>query len=121
NRIGHHDYGIFAALFSLGFIFIFFTDLGVNFYLTQSTASKDTSGTKTLSNVFFIKIILSLIYPVYMYLIGKMLGYNALELYYLLVLSTSQALIQIILFFKAHFQGKQLFFIDTLAGVFDKL
>jgi O-antigen/teichoic acid export membrane protein len=60
-------------------------------------------------------------YPLFMMLVGLILGYDKDDIYLLAILSFIQALLQFIYFFRANFQASQFFAIDAFASVADKI
>lgn len=120
NKIGHLEYGIFAALYALGYLFITFSDLGINMYTTKKVAREPEVQKEIFSHIFGVKVLLSLLYPIFMAAVGFLLGYEAEELYFLAILSFTQALLQILLFFRSNFQARQSFRLDSIVSVSDK-
>ena len=120
DKIGHEDYGMYAALFSLGFLFIAFSDLGLNQYATKTLANSPDQLKKLFPNLFTLKIILSIIYPIFMVIVGWVLGYSRHQLYLLSILCVTQSVTQLIFFFRSNFQAFQRFAIDAVASVMDK-
>lgn len=121
DKIGHAQYGTYAALFSLGFLFNTLSDFGINQYFTKTIAGETGLFEKLFSNIFSLKIIISAIYPFFMLLVGWLLKYQSEELYYLLLLCFAQSFLQLAMFFRANFQAFQQFRIDTFASVTDKI
>ena len=70
DRIGHAQYGIYAALNALAFLFIVVVDLGLNQFLTKKFASETTIDPHKLSTYFSFKLVLALLYPFIMVTIG---------------------------------------------------
>lgn len=121
DKIGHESYGLFAGLFSLCFLFSAFSDLGINYYVTKKLAVEPDKIKEIFSNVFSIKLFLLVLYPLLMVGMGGGLGYGEIELYFLVILSFTLALTQLLQFFRANFQASQFFVIDSIASVFDKV
>ena len=120
DRISHEEYGIYAALFSLGFLFVNISDLGINVFAAKKLASDKTGQREFFSNTFAVKLCLCILYPVMMVGIGFLIGYREEKLYYLFILSFAQALLQTIYFFRSNFQANQYFATDAFASVADK-
>ena len=120
DKIGHAQYGIYAALFSLGYIFIILSDFGINQYFTKTLAGKPDL-LQIFPDAFTLKITISIIYPFFMLLIGWLLNYRHSELYYLFLLCFTQSSLQLAMFFRANFQAFQRFRIDAFASVIDKV
>lgn len=120
DKIGHENYGLFNALLNLGFIFASLTDVGLNQYITKKIATEPSLLKEVFANIFSLKLIMLLVYPIFMSLVGYILGYSWHELYLLALLSFGQALIQLTFFFRANFQANQYFKIDSIASIVDK-
>ncbi|HVD99357.1 MAG TPA: oligosaccharide flippase family protein [Cytophagaceae bacterium] len=120
NKIHHKDFGLYAALFSLGYIFASLTDIGLNQYVTKKLASEPSRMREVFSNIFALKLIMLIVYPLLMSVVGWLMGYNGREIYLLVVLCFAQALVQLIFFFRANFQANQHFMVDSTASVMDK-
>ncbi|MFL5728935.1 MAG: oligosaccharide flippase family protein [Cytophagaceae bacterium] len=121
NDIGHDQYGVFSALFSLSFLFVSLSDLGINYYITQRLSIEPGELKSLFSNVFSFKIFLVIVYPVIIGCAGWLLRYSATELYFLVLLSFTQALLQFVYFFRANFQASQHFSIDSVISIIDKV
>lgn len=121
DTIGHESYGVFAALFSLSFLFATLSDLGVNQYVTKRLAGEPHKIDEIFPAAFGLKLLLLILYPACMTVVGFVLGYGWSELYYLWLLSFFQGGVQLVLFLRANFQAHQKFFIDSFASVLDKL
>lgn len=121
DTIGHESYGIYAALFSLSFLFATLSDLGVNQYVTKKLAREPDKIDEIFPAALGLKLLLLILYPAFMTVVGLVLGYGWSELYYLWLLSFFQGGVQLILFFRANFQAHQNFFIDSFTSVLDKL
>lgn len=120
DEIGHELFGTYMALYSLGFLFIALSDLGINQYATKTIAGDQSLMRKLLPDLFGLKLVLSVLYPLFMVGVGWLLGYSGTELYYLLILCLTQAGIQLFSFFRANFQAFQKFRLDAFASVLDR-
>jgi O-antigen/teichoic acid export membrane protein len=120
DKIGHKDFGLYTALFSLGYIFASLTDIGLNQYITKKLAADPSKLKEVFSNVFALKLLMLVFYPLFMAVVGYSLGYSTNEIYLLAVLSFAQALVQLLFFFRANFQANQFFMVDSTASVMDK-
>lgn len=120
DRLGHDAFGTFMALYSLGFLFLALSDLGINQYSTKTLASKPTLLKQLFPTLFSLKIVLSVIYPFFMLGIGYILGYNTTEITYLFFLCLLHSIVQLNFFFRANFQAFQKFRLDAFASIFDR-
>jgi O-antigen/teichoic acid export membrane protein len=120
DSIGHEDYGIFAALFSLSFLLATLSDFGINQYVTKKLAGEPDKIEEVFPVALGFKLLLMLLYPLFMTVVGYAMGYGWQELYFLWLLSIFQASIQLVMFFRANFQAHQKFFVDSFASIIDK-
>jgi O-antigen/teichoic acid export membrane protein len=111
---------MFAALFSLSFLFSTLSDLGINQYIIKKLASTPEKVDEVFSTALGLKLLLLVVFPALMCLVGFVLGYGWSELYYLWLLSFFQGGTQMVLFFRSNFQAHQKFFIDSFASIIDK-
>lgn len=120
DRIGHAQYGLFAALNALVFLFIVFIDLGINQFVTKKFASDSQKDSQVYSTYFSFKFILVGIFPIFMLGVGYILGYNPQELVILFLISLSYSVLQLIMYLRAKFQASQFFTLDSIASISDK-
>ena len=121
NAVGHSDWGMYSALFSLGFLFLALADLGINQYTTKTLASEPDKIPSHFPNLLSVKALLTLAYPFLMIGVGWLLGYRGQELYFLAVLCLMHGLLQIVAYFRANYQAMQRFKTDGLLSIFDRL
>lgn len=121
NKVGNEYWGIFASLFSFAFIFSVLSDLGINQYLTKSVAESPALLKRLFPQLFWTKILLIVIYPFILVFLGYMMGFKNHYLFYLALLSSSHAILQMNNFLRGNFQGFQLYKLDAFAANFDKV
>lgn len=121
NAIGHENWGLYTAMFALGFLFVVVADLGVNSFTTRELASSPGRLTQLYPTLFGFKLVLSLLYPIAMMAIGKWIfGYDDRHLYILFLASLAHAAAQLFAFFRANIQAFQRFKLDAFASVIDR-
>lgn len=120
DTIGHSEFGTFGGLYSLGFLFIAFSDLGLNQYATRNLAGDPSKLQGAFPSLFGLKLILSMVYPVFMAGVGWTLGYTQDEIWLLVLLCSAQALAQMLAFFRSNFQAFQRFRLDAFASILDR-
>lgn len=120
DEIGHEVFGSYSALFSLGFLFLAFADLGINQYATKTLAPEQEKFRTLFPSLFSLKLFLAVAYPVVMIGVGFLLGYRGNELVYLFLLCGIHAVIQVIAFFRGTLQAFQRFRVDAIASVLDR-
>ncbi len=120
DKVGHEEWGMYTALFSFAFLFISFSDLGINQYATKHLAEKPELFKEYYPNFLSIKLLLNLIYPLLMWGIGWLWGFSGRTLQLLVLISSIHGLSQFIHFFRSQFQAKQRFNLDAVISVADK-
>ncbi len=121
DRLGHETWGLYAALLSLGYLFLSFADLGINQYATQTLAGQPHMVSRQFPVLFSAKIALTLLYPILMIGAGGLLGYREESLYLLFLLCLVQGGNHLAQFFRANFQALQVFNIDAWLSVAERL
>ncbi len=119
--VGHQAWGMYAAAMSFGFLFLTLADLGINYYATKSLAAAPEQLRAQFPQLISVKLVLLLVYPLLMYGAGWSLGYEAQQLYLLVLLSLVQAGAQLMEFFRANFRALQRFGWDALLSITDRL
>jgi O-antigen/teichoic acid export membrane protein len=97
------------------------SDFGINDFITQNHSTSKEEQRNLFSNAFSFKLILLIVYPVFMMMVGWVLGYTRQDIYLLGILSFIQSLLQFISFFRANFQASQFFGVDSFASIADKI
>ncbi|MBC7451362.1 MAG: oligosaccharide flippase family protein [Cytophagales bacterium] len=120
DKIGHIQYGIFAALNALAFLFIVLLDLGINQFITKDLSSNPDIQSSQLSDYFSLKVVLAVMYPFLMMGVGYILGYSSSEIILLFIISVTYSFYQLVMYLRAKFQASQFFNLDSLASVSDK-
>ncbi|MEM1000817.1 MAG: polysaccharide biosynthesis C-terminal domain-containing protein [Bacteroidota bacterium] len=121
DRIGHTDFGLYLALYSLGFLFLALSDMGVNQYTAKTLAHQPQLLRQLFPNLLSLKLFFAFVYPFFMLGVGAVLGYSGLELWYLFLLCSVHSVLQINFFFRSNFQAFQKFRLDAFASVLDRV
>ncbi|MEO1449815.1 MAG: oligosaccharide flippase family protein, partial [Bacteroidota bacterium] len=119
--IGHEKWATYAALLSLGFLFITLSDLGINQYATKTLASERADDEEGFAHLLGIKLVLTVLYPIFMLGVGWILRYTWAELQLLFWLCLIQGGNQMMMFFRARFQAAQRFKMDGWLSVVDRI
>jgi len=118
DQMGHEEFGMYAAIFALGYTFFPLADLGINQFTTRLVAQTKTFHARVFEMVWNTKSVLSLLYSILFLVFGFFLGYPmetvALVTGYFVFLSFS-------MLFRGYFQADQRFLTDGLASVLDRL
>ncbi|HRN41753.1 MAG TPA: oligosaccharide flippase family protein, partial [Vicingus sp.] len=115
------DYGIYFALFNFSILFSILLDLGLTNYNNKNIAQNNHILSKYFSGLLTFKFLLSLIYFLVTFVVGYVVGYDSARFSMLLFLSINQFLISLILFMRSNISGLQLFGMDSLLSVLDKV
>ncbi|MCL4856212.1 MAG: oligosaccharide flippase family protein [Flavobacteriales bacterium] len=121
NMVPSADYGIYFALFNFSILFSILLDLGLTNYNNKNIAQNNHILSKYFSGLLTFKFLLSLIYFLVTFVVGYVVGYDSARFSMLLFLSINQFLISLILFMRSNISGLQLFGMDSLLSVLDKV
>ena len=120
EKIGHSEWGTYAALLSFGTVFIFINELGFTPLLTKIIANKKEKLETTSNEMLSLRIITALFFPVFLVSIGYCIGYREHELFLLTLISGIHVFAQFVYFFRAGLQGKQAFKKDAILQLVEK-
>lgn len=114
------DYGIYFSLLGLTFILNIFLDAGIVNYNTKNIAQHRQLLQKHFSGIITIRLLLSLVYFVLIYLVAWLLNYPS-DYYLLLnILAFNQVLVAFILYLRSNLSGLLLFKQDSFISVLDR-
>ncbi len=121
NTVGTEAYGLYFALLNLSFIFSFMIDMGFNNFTNRIVAQNEVLAKKYLSILLNIKLLLSMAYFGITILVAFSLGYSGYAINMLVGLCINQALLQMVLYFRANISGLQWLTRDSMLSAMDKL
>jgi O-antigen/teichoic acid export membrane protein len=121
NSLGVAQYGTFFAVFNYSLLFSVLLDLGLNSFTNRAISRDRKRLSSYFGNVFIIKIFLSAIYFIATFLSAFINGFSQEKLVLLGLLLLNQTLLTLILFFRSNLQALQLFKIDSLISVSDRV
>lgn len=120
NRVGNENYGFYASLLAFTFLFNILLDLGIVNFNTRTISQQPFLLSKYFSRVFSLRLILAVIYGVFILLIGALIGYNTAQIYLLIWLVFNQILAAFTLYFRSCLTGLLLFKYDSIVSVLDR-
>ena len=120
NRVGEAAYGLYSAILSFTLIFNIILDVGVTHYNNRSVAHNATEVIRNFSYLTSLKLFLALIYLIVSAVAGHLFGYTSNSFALWAILTLNQFLSSLILFFRSHLSGLQLFKTDALMSILDK-
>ncbi|MCB0482195.1 MAG: polysaccharide biosynthesis C-terminal domain-containing protein [Flavobacteriales bacterium] len=121
NTVGSEAYGIYFAIFNFTFLFNGILDLGLSNYNSWSVAKRLETAGIHFKKMASLKLGLGLVYLILTIIIGFLMGYKNVAFELLLILSGSQFLLSYVLFLRSSIAGQQLFWIDSIFSVLDRL
>lgn len=121
NTIGAENYGMYYALFNLSFILSFILDPGITNYNNRHISQNQHLLDKSFSNIITTKLLLSLIYILFITFYGVVTNLNSTEWILILLLIAGQIFNSFTLYNRSNIAGLQLFKTDTFLSIIDKL
>jgi O-antigen/teichoic acid export membrane protein len=121
NRLGSEEYGMYFAIFNFTLLFNFLLDLGLTNYNNRKVAYEQSLNAQYAQDVLWIKVILSVLYVLIVWMGGVLVGYRGNQLLLLVGVSANQVLSSFITFFRSFISGMQRFALDSIFSVLDKL
>ena len=121
NIVGSEIYGLYYALFNFSFLFHSFLDVGITNFNNQSVAKNHDFIKLHFSKLAGLKSILGIVYLIITTTAGYFLGYYNLEFKLLLILSINQFILSFVMFLRSNISGLQIFWLDSLLSVLDRV
>ncbi len=121
NEVGAEVYGSYFALFNFAFILNVFLDLGISNFNNRNVSQHEHLLGKYFPRIVALRLLLAVGYMVICISAGLTLGYSHHQMLMLMLLCFNQFLLSSILFFRSNIAGLQLFKIDSLVSVMDRL
>ena len=116
-QVGFENYGLYYSLFNFTAILSVIAEGGLSNFLVRSVATDEQKQQHT----FWLKIILSAIYILAVFVLGQILGYPKSYFKLLFILSIYQMLFSFLTYLRAFLKANQLFKADTFFSVFDRM
>jgi O-antigen/teichoic acid export membrane protein len=121
NEVGAEIYGSYFALFNLSLILNIFLDLGITNYNNRHISQHSHLLGKYFTRIVALRLVLAVGYSILCLIAGLAFGYDATQMSLLALLSFNQFLLSFILFLRSNVAGLQLFRIDSLLSILDRL
>lgn len=120
NVVGSAAYGTYFVLFNLSMLTQILLDAGISNYNNRHIARNEHELMDYLSNIFSIKIVLSVVYIFITLLIAVFIHFTRYELYLLSVIGLNQALASLIVYSRSNISAMHHFKVDSMISVLDK-
>lgn len=121
NEVGAEVYGSYFALFNFAFILNVFLDLGISNFNNRNVSQHEHLLGKYFPRIVALRLLLAVAYLIICIGAGLVLGYSQHQMMMLGLLCFNQFLLSSILFFRSNIAGLQLFKIDSLVSIMDRL
>lgn len=121
NSVGPSEYGFYFTIFNFAFIFQILLDMGITNFNNRNIAQNNHLLSKHFSSIIILRFIFSAIYMAVILGIGKLMGYDSRQMYFLLLIGFNQFLLSLILYLRSNISALLLFKIDSFISVFDRL
>ncbi len=121
NQVGAEDYGLYFALFNLSLILNIFLDIGITNFNNRNISQNQQLLSKHLSGIILLKFTLAVLYSLILLVVALVVGYQGREIHMLILLGFNQFLLSFILYLRSNIAGLQMFRVDSIISVLDRL
>lgn len=121
NLVADGDYGLFAQILSLCYLFQIIADFGIQNYNNRQIAQHRHLLHKYFGTLFSLKLLLAFLFSILVFLAAWSLGYLAENPVIVGLLILNQLLLSYLLFLRSNISGLGFYRIDSLFSVLDKL
>lgn len=121
NIVGNENYGLYFTLFNFTFLFQILLDLGITNYNNQSVAKNHNFLAQNFAKLGGLKLGLAFLYLLITILASYTMGYSTKAIHLLYFLAFNQFLLSFILFLRSNISGLQIFWLDSLISVLDRV
>jgi len=121
NAVGSEEYGLFFIVLNFSFLFNILLDLGITQFNNRNIARDNQLLNKHFSTILIVKLLLGIIYFLITFSGALIMGYGAMELYFLLFLAMNQFLLMLIQYLRSNISGLFLFKTDSFLSVIDRV
>lgn len=121
NAVGPESYGLFFALFNLGYAFSILLDPGITSFNNRHIAQDNNALTTYLSRIVPLKTLLSLLYLVSLFAYAQFSDFSKSEYSLLAIIAVAHIFNNFVLYFRSNLTALHLFKWDTFISVLDKV
>jgi O-antigen/teichoic acid export membrane protein len=121
GNVGNIQYGEYAVLFNLSFLFSVFLDFGLTQFNNRNIAQNTQLLSKHLSKMMTLKFGLGILFTVVTMLVGLILYLNDFNPKLLFMLCINNFFISFILFLRSNLLALHLFRLDSMISVLDRV
>ncbi len=121
NEVGSAEYGWYFSLFGFSFLFNSLLDLGVTNFSSWSISRNPSFVRLGFEKLARLKLVLGVLYVVVTVLVALIFEYDQKSILLLFGLCINQFLLSYILFQRSVLAGLQIFWLDSIFSIMDKL
>lgn len=121
NILPEGEYGLYAQMLSLTYLFQILADFGIQNYNNRQIAQHRHLLSKYFPTLFSLKLILALVFALAVFIAGYVLGYWQVSPLVLSVLVLNQVLLSYLLFLRSNISGLGKYRWDSFLSILDKL
>ena len=121
NQVGAAEYGDYFALLNFSFLFNILLDFGITNYNTRNIARNPNVIKSYLGPIVGLRTMLFLIYAVFTFSFGIIIGYSDKQLYLVSILILNQFFVAALQYFRSNFTGLHLFKLDAFFSILDRV
>ncbi|MHB1277118.1 MAG: oligosaccharide flippase family protein [Bacteroidia bacterium] len=121
NSLGAEVYGVYFESFNFSYLFFILLDFGLSNYSNRTVAGDPNALRQLFPSIFNIKVVLTLVYLLVLFLSAVLMGYDTQYMKVILFIGLNHVLMSMMLFFRSNIGGLHLFKTDAVVSVMDRL
>jgi O-antigen/teichoic acid export membrane protein len=121
NAVGAEEYGFYFTILNFSIIFNILLDFGITNFNNRNIAQHQQLLNKHFSSIVILKLLLSVLYFIVIFIAGLIMKYDSRQLILLAILGGNQFLLSFILYLRSNISGLLMFRTDSLLSVMDRV
>lgn len=121
NAVGAEEYGFYFTILNFSIIFNILLDIGITNFNNRNIAQHKHLLHKHFSSIVILKLMLSLLYFLVIFIAGLIMKYDSRQLMLLAILGGNQFLLSFILYLRSNISGLLMFRTDSMLSVMDRV
>jgi O-antigen/teichoic acid export membrane protein len=121
NAVGSEEFGFYFSILNFSFLFSILLDFGITNFNNRNIAQNSQLLNKHFSSILILKILLLVVYVIFTFGVGLIIGYNSSQFKMLGWIAVNQFLMSFVLYLRSNVSGLLLFKTDSFLSVLDRL
>jgi len=121
NAVGSEQFGFYFSILNFSFLFSILLDSGITNFNNRNIAQNSQLLNKHFSSILILKILLLVVYVIFTFGVGLVIGYNSSQFKMLGWIAVNQFLMSFILYLRSNVSGLLLFKTDSFLSILDRL